>query len=311
MVLGCILAWSVLVVTSVVRAVSTDWYPVFDQALIAVGARDVLTEHHRWIGTVASVSLEGVLASHPGPLQFDLVAVPVRLFGSGAGLAVGVAAVNFGAGLVSIIAAARQGGRGAAVANTVGLCLLVWSAGNQVLIDPYNPTASMVPFFAVLVLAWATVNGDRWALPWLVGWASLCVQANIAYAVTALPIVAGAIGVYLWRRRGRGAGRDVLVRCGLVGLLLWLQPLLEQITQRTRREHGARSSGTRATSKHRSGPPMAPVVLRRYSACGQGGVEETSTAGTRNCSSNFRRWGGRFLRCAPFSLYSAAAHTSA
>jgi hypothetical protein len=228
-VVVCIVAWAVPVIASLVRAAATDWYPVFDQALIAVGARDVLTEHHRWIGTVASVSLKGVLANHPGPLQFDLVAVPVRLFGSGIGLAVGVATVNFAAGLVSIIAAARQAGRGGAVATTVGLCLLVWSAGNQVLIDAYNPTASMVPFFAVLVLTWTAVNGDRWALLWLVGWASFCVQTNIAYVVTTLPIVAGAIGIHVWRLRKQGGGRRALLLCGLVGLLLWVQPLLEQV----------------------------------------------------------------------------------
>jgi len=228
-VVACVVAWSVPVIASVVRAVATDWYPVDDQALTAIGARDVLTEHHRWFGTAASVSLTGVLASHPGPLQFDLVALPVRLFGSGIGLAVGVATVNFGAGLVSIIAAARQAGRRAAVATTVGLCLLVWSAGNEVLIDPYNPTASMVPFFAVLVLAWATLNGDRWALPWLVGWASFCVQTNLAYVVTTLPIVAGAIGIHFWRFRHRRGGRRILLLCGLVGVLLWLQPLLEQV----------------------------------------------------------------------------------
>src|SRR5215213_9880607 len=83
----CCLAWCVPSIVAVTRAVRTGWYPVADQALIAVGAGDVLTVHHRLIGTAASVSFRGVLANHPGPLQFDLVALPVRLFGSGAGLA--------------------------------------------------------------------------------------------------------------------------------------------------------------------------------------------------------------------------------
>jgi hypothetical protein len=229
LVAACCLTWAFPTVVSLGRALARDWYPVADQALIAVGARDAMTGHHRWIGTVASLSVRHTLASHPGPLQFDLVALPVRLFGSGWGLALGVALVNLGAGLVAIIAAARQAGRGGAVATTVGLLLLVWSAGNQVIIEPYNPTAAMVPYFAVLILAWAVVNGDRWALPWLVGWGSLCAQANIAYVLTTLPIVVGAIAFYLWRRRGQRGGRDVLLRCAPVALVLWAQPIAEQI----------------------------------------------------------------------------------
>jgi hypothetical protein len=225
----CCLAWAVPTVVSIGRALARDWYPIDDQALIAVGARDVLTTHHRWIGTAASVSFRSTLANHPGPLQFDLVALPVRLLGSGWGLAVGIALVNLGAGLVAIIGAARQAGRGGAVATTVGLFLLVWSAGNQVLIEPYNPTAAMLPFFAVLILAWAVANADRWALPWLVGGGSLCAQANVAYVVTTIPIVVGAIGIYLWRRRGQRGARDVLLRCGPVALVLWAQPIAEQI----------------------------------------------------------------------------------
>ncbi|MGH9272030.1 MAG: hypothetical protein ACRDZ2_12225, partial [Ilumatobacteraceae bacterium] len=123
----------------------------------------------------------------------------------------------------------RRAGRAAAVAIAVGLCLLVWSAGNAVLVDPYNPTASMVPFLAVLVLAWAAANGDRWSLPLLVGLGSFCVQANLAYLVTTVPIVGGGIAMYLWQRRGRRAWRDVLVWCLPVGLVLWVQPIIEQL----------------------------------------------------------------------------------
>jgi hypothetical protein len=233
-VLACGLAWLVPVVVAVARAVSSGWYHVSDEALIAIRARDVLTEHHPLLGTAASAALgEGLLTNHPGPLIFDIAAVPVRLFGSGTGLAVAIAAINFAAGLVAIVAAARQGGKAAAVAVTVGLGALVWSAGNAVLIEPYNPTASMVPFFAVLVLAWATVNGDRWALPWLVGLGSFCVQTNIAYLVTTVPVVAVALGLYVWRARGRHPGRDLLRRCVPVAAIVWAQPIIEQLIHPT------------------------------------------------------------------------------
>ncbi|MGI9051162.1 MAG: hypothetical protein ACR2HQ_00680, partial [Ilumatobacteraceae bacterium] len=228
-VVACCIAWLVPAVVAVVRRIASGWYPVGDKAAIAVGGGDVLTEHHRLLGTASSASFQSVLANHPGPLLFDVVALPIRLFGTATGLSIGIAALNIGAGLVVIVAAARQAGRAAALAATVGLCLLTWSAGNDVLVEAYNPTAAMVPFFAVLVLAWAAVNGDRWSLPWLVGFGSFCVQANIAYVVTTVPIVAAAIGVYVWRRRGLRPLRDVLLWCLPVLLVLWSQPLVEQV----------------------------------------------------------------------------------
>ncbi len=228
-VLACVVAWVVPVVVAVVRQIATDWYPVGDKAAIAVGGGDVLTEHHRLLGTGSSLSFKSALANHPGPLLFDVIALPIRLFGPGPGVSLGIGALNLGAGVVAIVGAARQAGKAAALAITVGLCLLVWSAGNAVLVDPYNPTASMVPFFAVLVLAWAAANGDRWSLPLLVGFGSFCVQANLAYLVTTVPIVGGGIAMYLWQRRGHRALRDFLVWCLPVGLVLWAQPIIEQL----------------------------------------------------------------------------------
>ncbi len=228
--MACAVAWLVPVVVAVIRAVAADWYPVSDQALIAVRARDVLTADHPLLGTAASAALgEGVLTNHPGPLIFDVVALPVRLFGAGAGLVVGIAALNLGAGLVAIVAAYRRGGRGGAVAVTGGMCALVWSAGNAVLVDPYNPTACMVPFLAVLVLAWSAATGDRWALPWLLALATFCVQTNLAYLVTVVPIVIGSLALYVWLRRDQHAGRDLLWRGAPVLLVLWAQPILEQL----------------------------------------------------------------------------------
>jgi hypothetical protein len=253
--IACYVAWLVLPVIAAVRAIGAGWYPIGDEALIAIRARDVLTEHHPLLGTAASAALgEGYLTNHPGPLLFDLAAAPVRLFGSGSGLVIAIAAINFGAGIVAILAAARQAGRTGAVATTIGLGALVWSAGNQVLIEPYNPTASMVPFFAVLVLAWAAANGDRWALPWLVALGSFCVQTNLAYTVTALPIVVAAIGAFAWRARGQRPWRTIAWRCLPIGAVIWFQPALEQLVH-GRDGHVARLA---RASSHVS-PPLGLV----------------------------------------------------
>jgi hypothetical protein len=254
-VIACCVAWLVAPVVAAVRAVGDGWYPISDEALIAIRARDVLTGHHPFLGTAASAALgEGYLTNHPGPLLFDLAAVPVRLFGSGSGLVIAIAAINFGAGIVAILAAARQAGRTGAVATTIGLGALVWSAGNQVLVEPYNPTASMVPFFAVLVLAWAAANGDRWALPWLVALGSFCVQTNLAYVVTALPIVVAAIGAFAWRARGQRPWRTIAWCCVPIGAVIWFQPALEQVV------HGRDGNFARlARASSHVSPPLGLV----------------------------------------------------
>ena len=59
-----------------------------DQALLEIRARDVLTAHHPLLGTASSAALnrdQVVPLNHPGPLMFDVLALPVRLFGGGPG----------------------------------------------------------------------------------------------------------------------------------------------------------------------------------------------------------------------------------
>ena len=230
MVVACGAAWLLPVAMAIGRALADGWFPVGDQALIAIRARDVLTEHHPFLGTAASVTFGSTdLTNHPGPLLFDVAALPVRLFGSGAGLVVAIGMVNLGAGLLAITAAARTGGRVAALLTTGGLCALVWSAGNQVLIDPYNPTVSMIPFFSVLVLAWSVIDGDRLAVPALVVIGSFCAQTNLAYVITTVPAVVGALAIHVVRRRHRRPAGD-LIRLALVpGLVVWSQPIIEQL----------------------------------------------------------------------------------
>ena len=84
-------------VVATVRAIRDGWYPIGDNAFFALRARDVLTEHHPLLGTWTSASLSvGRNLNNPGPLLFDLLAVPAKA-DPAAGLAIGVAAVNVAA----------------------------------------------------------------------------------------------------------------------------------------------------------------------------------------------------------------------
>jgi len=81
------------IIVAVVRAISQRWIPIGDQALLEIRARDVLTAHHPLLGTASSAALSGengVALNHPGPLMFDVLTLPVRVFGGGAGKAGGL-----------------------------------------------------------------------------------------------------------------------------------------------------------------------------------------------------------------------------
>jgi hypothetical protein len=68
------------VVVATVRAAARGWLPVGDNAYFAIRARDVLTEHHPLLGTWTSASVSaGTDFNNPGPLLFDLLAIPAKL----------------------------------------------------------------------------------------------------------------------------------------------------------------------------------------------------------------------------------------
>ena len=238
--LVCVVLAILPIVVATVRAVAGDWVAVGDNAYFMIRARDVFTEHHPLLGTWTSASLSlGIPINNPGPLLFDVLALPVKLAGDG-GLAVGVALIN----VVSIIGIAlvawRQAGpRGvvAAMAAASGLC---WAMGSELLFEPWQPHSLLLPFLCFLVMVWALAGGDLGVLPWAVGVASFIVQTHVGYALLVPSLGAwgvGAAGVRLWRARRhdvaawawqrRHAGRQVAAALA-VGILCWSQSLYEQ-----------------------------------------------------------------------------------
>lgn len=231
------------VAVATARAIHDGWIPTGDNALFAVRARDVFSIRHLpLIGTWSSASLNaGTDLNHPGPLYFDLLAVPARLMDSGAGIAFGVAVIN----VLCIVGIAwfayRRGGAvlgAVAMAATAALC---WSMSSALLFEPWNPHSVLLPFLFFLVLVWSLTCGDLLAVPFAAAAGSLVAQTHLSYAL--LVPVLGAWGVAglvvalrrerrdreTWprlRRRARwftAIGGGVLVAC-------WLQPLIEQFT---------------------------------------------------------------------------------
>ncbi len=231
------------VASAIARRSGARWIPIGDNALIELRARDVFSlDHFPLLGTWSSASLSADKdLNHPGPLLFDILAIPVKLFGGSTGVALGVGLVNIAAIVGVAVVAHRVGGRVACLAATLVASLLAHTLGSAMLTDPWNPHVLVLPALFMLVCAWAVAAGDLAVLPWLFAVASLCVQTHLGYAylVPALVITALAGVAAVHRRRWR---IDPTVRAGdarrmrrvsaiSIGVLvvLWAQPLLEQL----------------------------------------------------------------------------------
>jgi hypothetical protein len=224
-------AWLVAVLPVVVataRGIRRGWLPIGDNALVAIRAHDVFTAFHPWLGTWSSASRDaGIDLNHPGPLLFDSVALPVRLFGMHGGLAIGVMVVNVLAITTVAVFAHRCGGRAAALCALLATAFVAYTMGTELLFDPWNPHILILPCMALFVLAWGVALGDRWALPVYCAIGSYCVQTHLGYAylVPGLLVLALALGWAVQRRQHARAW----VVSGVVVLVLWSQPLLEQL----------------------------------------------------------------------------------
>ncbi|HSO94901.1 MAG TPA: hypothetical protein VLV81_02555 [Acidimicrobiia bacterium] len=237
-------AFAVLpVVVAVGRAINAGWTPLSDDALFPIRARDVFSYHHvPLIGLDSSVSLTtSTTLHHPGPLQFDLLAVPVKLFGGAAGTALGTGLINVAAILAIAIFTARRGGPvlGTVVmAVTAALC---WTMGSESLFEPWQPLALLLPFLCFLVLAWSVSCGDVVALPVAAGVGSLVFQTHVSYALLVPVLSLWAVGGLVLRlrrdRRDDGAAWPTTWRrtvravtlAAAVAVLCWVQPAIDQL----------------------------------------------------------------------------------
>ena len=73
-----------------IRALAEGVQLIDERAIAELRARDVFTADHPLVGTESSAGD----FNHPGPLQFDLFAVPIRLLGGPVGVTLTVIAVN-------------------------------------------------------------------------------------------------------------------------------------------------------------------------------------------------------------------------
>ncbi|HEU5149013.1 MAG TPA: hypothetical protein VFU19_00870 [Iamia sp.] len=286
------------VATSVGRALSVDWRPSNDDALIVLQARDVLSDDPPLVGqpSTAQEYVAGNTARHPGPIEFYLLALPVRVLGHTLGTLLTAAAIAGGAVLVAAWVAYRRGGPAVGLGAAVLLGLAMWSSGTAVLSDPISSNVGGYPLIAGAALAWALWCDDRRLWPLAVAVWSFTVQQHLAIfglagMVTAWG-VAGAVATVLVHRREAGRVAASL-RWGAaavaVGLACWAPPILDQLvgSGNLRRmiaysRHSDRptlglGAGLRAAGRAAAAPPL--LLRRELAVDNQGGWDLTDPLG--------------------------------
>jgi hypothetical protein len=234
-----VLLATVPIVAAVVRALTTDWMPVGDNAYFTVRSRDVLTQHHPLVGAWSSGS-HAIDASvnNLGPLQLDLLA-PFTKLAPVAGTATGVGLVQLAA-LVGIAVTLRRLAGPLVVILAMAVSTgIAWTLGSALLVETRQHHYLVLPFLCFLVLVWALSSGAVWALPWAAFVGSLLLQTHLTYAYLVVGLMLWAlVGFGFHARRARAetdewsAHRRRLLRWGgvtlVVLLLSWIQPIIDQ-----------------------------------------------------------------------------------
>jgi hypothetical protein len=228
---------ALLPLISAIIVLRHGWRPTGDNALIGLRVHDVLTGRFPLIGQPSTGENFGSVAtSHPGPIEFYLVAPFALILGPTVGLAVGAASIN-SAGLVGIAwLAFRRGGLGLMLGASAVSCLMARSFGGNLLHDPVSSNVGAVMALTVLFAAWCVIAGDLRAVPVFVVAGSFALEDHLSFLGTLAPTVIVGIGLVVWwsRQVFRRASdptwlRKRLVVSGAVGAVIWLPVLIDEL----------------------------------------------------------------------------------
>jgi hypothetical protein len=185
------------------------WLPSGDEANIATRAFDVFSRHPPLTGLPSTSSLYGdkISTNHPGPIEFYLLAVPLRVFGMAAGPLLTAAGINAACVLIAAWVFFRRLGLTAMLWAGVLLLAVMWSGGTAVLTDTLSSNMTMYSLLCVAVLTWALIDGDLRLLPLAALFAGYAAQQHLAagfivLALVSVAIVALAVQIVMRIRRG-------------------------------------------------------------------------------------------------------------
>ncbi len=230
-VIAAFAAVTIPLIVAALRNLIGGWIPIGDNAYFVVRSRDVLTQHNPLLGawSSGSASIE-TSVNNLGPLQLNLLA-PFTKFGPAGGTIVGVTVINIASiAIVAYISRRVAGNTGLAV-MMAATATVTWSMGSQILIEPRQHSAMMLPFLCYLVAAWAIASGASWALWIAVVAGSLTLQTHLSYAVL-VPMIAvpAIVGLVIAGRRDGWRPEQLrhVAVAAAVALMCWALPLWDQ-----------------------------------------------------------------------------------
>ncbi len=261
-------AWTIVIATlvvglpliaAVIALRAERWFPVLDLAMTEFRVRDVFTADNPLIGLPGRIGEYPDQGSHPGPLSFYLLAPTYRILGSSSwALEAATVVIHLAAIATALwIGQRRLGWKGVAVVAAL-LALAIRGYGQVLLTQPWNPYLPLLAWLLVLLATWAVLCGDHRMLIPLVVAATLCAQTHVPYlplgaGMTVLALVATLVGLRRSTSDELPAVRRSLAWSVGIGVVLWIPPLLDQLTN----EPG----NIRELADHFGSPPEAAIGL--------------------------------------------------
>ena len=239
------------------------WYPIADLAQTELRVRDVGGVHSPLIGLPGRLGSFGSQGSHPGPLSFWSMAPVYRLLGASSwGMQAAAVFLHVVAMAAILAIAQRRGGVRLTLGVAAMLAVLLRMYGTATLTEAWNPYLPVLWWVVFLLAVWSVLGRDLKMLPVAVFAGSFCMQTHLPYvglAGVSFALAFAVVSFQTWQRRAEpGAVRHftrwALLAAG-VGLLVWLPPLIDQLT--------SKQGNLSIVWKELTNPPEAAVGVRR------------------------------------------------
>lgn len=202
-----------------------------DNASIAVRTHDLLSGNPPFLGmpSTSANDAPGVIAFHPGPVQFMMMAPFYALSQWHTfGIMLGALVVNLGLVAIALRTAWRIGSPYVVRAVFTGL-VLTMHLYQQVLFRPWNTYPVSIGAVPLVVLAWGIAVGKRGLWPWFVLVASIVAQGHL-FGLALLGFAILGLVVAATRTRGvaKPSLRELLVTL-LIFVFSWALPLMDLV----------------------------------------------------------------------------------